>query len=527
MLVPVENVGAVGLVADWRDRDLPPNAWTDGRNIGFLDNKVCRGRGSAVIYDPPEVAPYWLHYTINDQRAPVLLYASTAAVWAVIAAAHFDITRISGPYTGGVSDRWQGGNFAGIVILNNGIDVPQQWGPVEAATPLVDLQNWDTDWTTKCIRPFKNFLIAMDITDTGTRYPQRIVFSHPAAPGAVPSSWDLADPTKDARARDVVDDEGGAILDGRALGEVFVIYKENSTHGAQFIGGVQKWKTAPIFEQGGILALNCVTAFQNNSKHFVATGEDVIVHSGQQGSRESVIAKRQLRWLQANISSSHFDRSFCINNAKGDSCLFCFPLEGADWPNLALEYNWRDGQVTFRELPELASIVPALITASVDDPWGTDSASWDSDTTTWDTYVTKPFLRQLVGAVPAATQLRQLDTGNQHDGVNYSAYVERRGLDLFGLDRYGHLLRSQENRKLIRGIWPRASGAPFQVQIASQDSLDGTITWSAAQTFTPGTDEKVDFAIEAKVWGVRFSSSADAYWELDGYSVDVEPLGQF
>lgn len=527
MRVPISDVGDIGLIGDLRDRELPPNAWTDGLNVAFIDHKVVRALGSQRVFDPPTVAPYFLHYTIDSGRAPVIAYAGLMKVYAIIAGAHFDITRLAGDYTGGASDRWSGGNFAGISILNNGIDAPQQWGPVAAATPLADLSNWNANWRVKALRPFKNFLIAMDLTDTGTRYPQRIIFSHPATPGAVPASWDLTDPTKDVRSRDIADADGGAIIDGVPLGDTFIIYKERSTHGATFIGGVEKWKTAPIFESGGALALGCAVAFDDNSKHFVATGEDVIVHSGQRGSRESVVSKRQKRWLQANISSEHYDRSYCVNDAANNACLFCFPTGGAEWPNMALVYNWQDGQVSFKELPTLASIVSALITEVTIDPWDSDAASWDSDATTWETYTTKPFLRQLVGAVPALTQLRRLDSTNQHDGVNFSAYVERKGLDVMGLDKYGHLMRDQQQRKLIRGIWPRAVGDAFQVQVGSQDTIDGTITWSTAQTFTPGVDQKVDFAVEAKLWGVRFSSATDGYWELDGYDVDVEPLGQF
>lgn len=527
MMVPVDNVGDVGIVADWRDRELPPNAWTAGRNVGFLDHKVQRGRGSKRIYDPPSVAPYWLHYTIDSGRAPALVYAGLEAVYAVLGGAHYDITRSGGAYTGGESDRWNGGDFAGISILNNGVDVPQRWAPISAATLLEDLDNWPADWRAKVVRPFKNFLIAMDLTDTGTRYPQRIVFSHPADPGAVPSSWDLTDPTKDVRSRDLIDAKGGAIIDGVPLGDVFVVYKESSTHGATFIGGVQKWKTAPIFESGGALALKCAVAFDDNSKHFVATGEDVIVHAGQQGSRQSVISKKQKRWLQANISTSQYQRSFCIDDQKNNSCWFCFPLEGSDWPNLAMVFNWEDGQISFRDLPQVSSIVPALVTETTGPAWSGLMGTWADQTQLWDTFTTKPFLRQLVGAVPSLTQLRQLDSTNQDDGANFAAYVERSGLDVMGIDRYGHLMRSQQQRKLVKGVWPRASGAPFQVQIGSQDQLDGTITWSTAKTFTPGVDEKVDFAVEAKLWGIRFLSTGDGYWELDGYDVDVEPLGSY
>jgi len=528
MRVPVDNVGDFGLAKDYRDRELPPNAWTDARNVGFLDHKVRRGFGSVKLYDPPSVAPYGLHYTIDLINGPALVYLGLMKAFVVQGGVHSDITRMSGDYSGGASDRWNGDTFAGVSILNNGIDVPQQWAPVSSSTLLADLANWPSTKRAKVIRAFKNFLIAMDVTTSGTRAPHRVLISHPAAPGAVPSSWDVTDPAVDARQRDIVDKGGGALIDGVPLGDTFVLYKERSTHAMTFIGGVEKWKTAPIFEVGGILAQSCAVAFDEGSQHFVATGEDVIIHNGQPGSRQSVLSKKLKRWLQQNLSSTKYDRSFCMNFALDNSVWFCFPTEGSDWPNMAITFNWVDGQVTLKDLPQTSAMVEGLVDAASAGPtWDSSTDTWQSASGPWNSLATKPFLRQLIASVPDATQLRQMESTNQNDGVSFSAYVERTGLDLMGIDRYGHLVRDQQKRKLVRGIWPRMSGGPVSIQIGSQDRLDGAITWSATQTFTPGVDEKVDFAVEAKLYGIRFTWSGDVYGELDGFDVDVEALGDY
>lgn len=527
MRVSVDNVGDFGIAKDYRDRELPPNAWTDARNIGFLDHKVRRGFGSVRLYDPPNVAPYFLHYTIDPINGPALVYAGLQKVYAVFSGVHTDITRLAGPYTGGPSDRWNGDSFAGVSVLNNGIDVPQQWAPISAGQPLVDLANWPATHRARALRAFKNFLVAMDLTVSGTRSPHRVLISHPAGPGTVPPSWDVADPTKDARQRDIVDKGGGPLIDGVPLGDTFVLYKERSTHAMTFIGGVEKWKTAPIFESGGILAQGCAVAFDEGSKHFVATGEDIIIHSGQSGSRTSILSKKLKRWLQQNLSSAQYGRSFSVNYAQDNSCWFCFPTEGAEWPNMALTFNWEDGQVSLKDLPLTSSIVEALVTAGAGPTWDALTDTWQTLTGPWDTLSTKAFLRQLAASVPDSTQLRLMESTNQNDGVSFSAFVERTGLDLMGIDRYGHLMRDQQKRKLVRGIWPRAVGGPVSVQVGSQDKIDGPITWSLAQTFQPGVDEKVDFAMEAKLYGVRFTWSGDSYGELDGYDVDVEMLGDY
>ena len=44
-LVPINNLAAIGLVMDTPPHELPPNAWTGGKNIRFLDGSVQKSRG--------------------------------------------------------------------------------------------------------------------------------------------------------------------------------------------------------------------------------------------------------------------------------------------------------------------------------------------------------------------------------------------------------------------------------------------------------------------------------------------------
>ena len=53
------------------------------------------------------------------------------------------------------------------------------------------------------------------------------------------------------------------------------------------------------------------------------------------------------------------------------------------------------------------------------------------------------------------------------------------------------------------------------------------VTWASPQTFTPGTDIKVDFSVGGKLLAVRFESTADVDWELDGYDIDLAVTGRF
>jgi hypothetical protein len=526
MRVPVKNIAATGVVTDQRDYMLEPNAWTGARNVRFADGMLMRGLGSQYVLDPPSVAPYWLLHCFDSSRSPHWLYAGLGKVYTFTSGSHTDITKAATTYGATADGLWNGGVLGNIPVINNGVDKPQAWSPVSASQLLVDLPNWPATHTAKIIRAFKNFLFALDITEGSNRFPHRVRVSHPAAPGALPSSWDDTDATKDVFTLDLSDVGAGGLLDAVGLRDIMVLYKERSTFGMQFIGGRDKWRVFQIFEQSGLLGDHCAVAFNEGTKHFVATGEDVIVHNGQQ--RQSIVTKRLQRWLQANISSTNYHRSFCTVDVGNSECLFCFPLEGDAFPTLAMVWHWHDNTVTFRELTPTSFIAPGQIpSVAGSTSWDSDPASWDSDTETWDVLVNASFVNRLVSAIPGSTKLEHLDLLNQRIGSNYTAYVERTGLDLMGLDRYGNLIRDKGQHKLIRGIWLYASGAPFQVELATQQEIDGAVTWTAPQTFTPGVDEKVDFAEHCRLYGVRFSSTADAYWEISGYEIDVEPLGLF
>lgn len=523
MLVPVENLAEFGVIRDVPDYLLPPNAWTDARNVRFRDGHGLRMGGSRAVLDPPQVTPYWLLYATSAAKAAHWIYAGLNSVWTFTSGGHFDITRAAGAYTATQDGLWNGGMFQGLVVLNNGEDVPQLWGPIGSGTQLVNLTNWPGTDRCRVLRPFKNFLFALDMTVSGNRFPHRLKISHPASPGAVPSSWDETDPALDVTMRDIADDESDGLVDAVPLGGIMVVYKQRTTHYAQFRGGQDKWLTDRLFQDSGLLGDHCAVAFDEGRRHFAMTGEDIIVHDGR--TRNSVIDKRLRRWLLSNMDVSTYHRSFSVAYPSEGECWFCFPTAGSAWPNLALVWNSKDGSVTFRELDQAAFIASGQIPQETADSWDADLESWDTDVTTWDVLAHQPFVRRLLQAKPTTPKLLHLEAGATFDGVTYSGTLERTGLDLLGIDRQGKIVRNKERRRLLSGMWVYASGAPFDTQVAIQTDVDGVLTWQTAQTFVPGVDEKIDFSYETRLFGVRFIFSGAT--EIRRYAMDIEPLGAY
>jgi hypothetical protein len=105
-------------------------------------------------------------------------------------------------------------------------------------------------------------------------------------------------------------------------------------------------------------------------------------------------------------------------------------------------------------------------------------------------------------------------------------------LAIVGKDRQGEAKVDYESIKQVSRVWAKIRGAGaanVQVQVGSQEELDGTVTWSLPKTFDPAV-KYLDFDDEAGVSGrlnaIRFSSAVDAHWQLEGYTLEVNVISQ-
>ena len=69
------------------------------------------------------------------------------------------------------------------------------------------------------------------------------------------------------------------------------------------------------------------------------------------------------------------------------------------------------------------------------------------------------------------------------------------------------------------------SGDTIDIKIGTREAIDGTVTWSAAQTFTIGQDYKVEFRASGRLFDIRFEYSGSNPLRLFSYEVEFEPEG--
>lgn len=502
----ITSLHSLGVALDPAPFELAPTAFTGVSNVRFDDAEAAllKMKGYEAIYAGSPVAPYWIQ-AVPAISAYYWMIAGLNKVYVNDGSAYFNITRqtasVDVDYSATADTRWNGGILNSIPVLNNGVDDPQMWNPVLVGTKLAMLSNWPANTKCKVLRPFGYFLVALDITKAGTRYPTMVKWSHSADPGTVPNSWNEADPTKDT-GEVSLSQSGGFVIDCAVLRGVNVIYKEDSTYIMQYIGGSQIFSFQLFLKESGILGRDCMIEF--NGKHFVVTNNDIIVHDGS--NSQSVVNARVRRALFSTMDQTYaLTRSFCVRNYKYNEIWFCYPEAGQTVANRALVWNISTGAITFRELPQLTFAANGLANISSGAVWDSDTTSWDTDLIGWDERPYGASELRLLGC-SIVPQILLFESTEQQVGSNMTASVERIGLD-FG---------DNSKLKVVREVWPQMTGGPVQIYIGSQLERDDAVTWTGPFAFNPSTQRKVDCLVNGRYISYRILSNIDTSWKAQG-----------
>lgn len=519
--IEIDDVASVGVVRDSPPHEIPPEAWTIADNMRVLDTSLARMQGEAQIFGTPGVAPYFAQF-VSAPGQPWWLYAGLQKIYAFDGTTHTNITRqtaaVDVNYNAVGAANWNGTTLGGIPILNNGIDVPQFWSTYSSAQKMQNLSNWTANMTARVLRAFGPYLMALNITLSGTQKPNEVRWSHPADPGALPASWDITDPTKNAGNVTLPDVDSGIILDGLPLQGRFYVYKENSCWRFRNIGGRFIFDEDAFLETIGLLATRCVAVTGDGQKHIFMSNDNMFVHDGN--SAKPLLNGKFQRYVFDQMDVSNYVNSFMFVKAVRNEAWFCYPTSGVQFPNRALVYNYVTGAITESDVDFQAAATGTVQTSDTD-TWATATGTWDTDTVPWSVAIR----RQLVLSKPTATKFLQLDSGTQRDGNNFTGLLQRTSLGVIGRKRTGEWIEDFSVRKLVTRVWPKIKGGPVQIRLGGQDTVNGAVRWSAPQTFDPSTQDYCDIIAEGAAIAIEFSAAVD--WQLDGYKLEMQTLGRF
>jgi hypothetical protein len=262
---------------------------------------------------------------------------------------------IATPYSGATYPLWNGGVFGGIPVMNHHglVEPPQSWNSTNSS--FQDLPNWPTsspEWFAKVVRPFGSFLVALYMQEDGDTYPTRLRWSDAADPGTVPTEWE---PTATNLAGDrSFSDTTDSLVDCLPLGDVNVIYKEETTHLMQFVGGTYVFSFRRAFTEFGALTQRCVKPAKG--QHIVLTKGDVIAHNGSQWN--SVISQKYRKSLFSALSADNYENAFLREYPEKNEIWVCIPENGTGVTSCTVAFIWNYfyNSWTIRELPGAAAI---------------------------------------------------------------------------------------------------------------------------------------------------------------------------
>lgn len=531
-LVSLEGIARAGIIPDVPPSNLPPNsevgvfAWSGGINTCFRNNAIIRVEGWKAVFGTPPVVPYFLSHIRGPEASYRWVYAGLDKVYSTDGTTHSDLTRAAGDYTGQEDNKWGLTRFGDIPILNNGVDVPQFWSPINDAQKLQNLSNWDSTHRCDTIQSFAGKLVAGNILKNTTRYTNLIKWSHTANVGTLPSSWDHTATNLDAGEWPLMGD-GDAIVELAPLGRRMLIYRENSVDymfptGDGFIFGFDNYHT-----DYGVPSRNCVVAIPKG-RHAVFTGADIVLHNGQ--SSDEILHGKWSDYLEKHINPVTYRRSFLLPSYLKKELHLCFPEGSSTFPNRAITWNWQYNTLHLREIPLSAhGAQGAVAIFTADDSWEGDGATWESDSTTWDAGGFDPVVRRLLFA-GVDSKFYFDESAAAQAGLAFNSSIERLA---FGVPFNKEHPADITSIKNWLGVYLRVSGPADQVlkvYFGGRETAGGIDTWLDPVDFIIGQDVRVsppDGVLSARFLSLRIANTSDLPYTIEGIDLEVEYGGDF
>lgn len=508
--IPIADLGQ-GLNLDGAPEELTLGISTGGSNMRYRAGFAERFRGMSAVYTTPTVAPYGMcHYTVGTTR--FVVYPGLVKTFADDGTTQTEITGTSN--TGDADNKWCSFVFNGVYIQNNGKDVPQYWGGA-TASDLANLTAWPAGHTCGFLRPFKNYLVAGDVTRGGVRERGTVLWSHLADPGTIPTSWAIADATKDAGDQSL-SETNGTLIDSLPLGDMNVIYKDDALHFQQSIQSSQIFRFGRLPGDTGLLARNCVAAFPGG--HVLLTpGFDVVTHSGQ--GLQSILDGKMRTWLKNNVNATYASRSFLASNPQTNEILICFPSDAFTVCTKALVWNWKDNTFAIRDLSNVTAGSTGQVTLAETNTWAASTETWATASTTWGASDYAPNSPRLILA-RSTPGLAMFDSTGQDYGADFTATLERIGMHF----------DAPETVKLCRAVRPKIdapAGTVVYIQIGAAMLPDSAPAWQSATTFTVGTDIEAHAFASGMFLALRMYTTANQPWRVRSCQLDVIEQGGY
>jgi len=505
-----------GVVTDLPAEEVTPKQWTSVVNMQFQDGATRRVGGyadyGAIAASVGAEVPIFAYNGLFDPVS-YWLYCTATRVFVTDGTASFDITPVGGLISTPVG-KWTGCTLNGIVCLSNGRNAPMYWAG-STGVRCQSLPGWPVGATCKAIRAFKYHLLALGVFNGTADFPNSVWWSAAADPGAVPAAW-TPSASNDAGDMDL-GDTPGVVVDGLALRDLFIVYKEYATYAISYVAGPLVFTSRKLFLTSGVQALNCIA--EVNGVHFVFTGLDVIRTDGQ--NTQSLCVNKVRNSLVKSIDPAQEDMTCVVSRQANNQVWVCIPEQGGSGLTRAYVINTLTEDIGVRELPGVSFVARGVVEFGGGSPsWASDTDAWNTDTTFWAQQTFDPTEDSLLMVDPSPKALYAVDVDDTAAGAPVAASCERQSLPIG--DKVG--------RVLITRVIPRIEGEPgdvIRIQTGGQAFFGEAVMWSEPQDFVIGSSVGVSVQTEGRLVSVRFAASTLRQWKIHSYRLGYVERGLY
>jgi hypothetical protein len=548
-LVPIRDLGALGVNTDVDPFDLPPTAFTMALNVNFIDKRVVRGpvfRTTGALTNT--VPRYVMNYVLPNGDPRFLIANRDGTV-------HSFVTPAIGspPTITDVSESsWVASNYDSpytqaslndVVYLNRPDRVP--WYRLKGGSTFTKLptnsgNGWDSTWRAAAFRSIAGVCVALNITKGVTAYPTMVKTSDFMTFGNPASTWVAA--TNNSATENVIADLQEPLVDGLPLRERLIIYTLNETWAMEPRQDSLMFTYRNLFHSAGLINQNCVAEY--NNRHYVFGNDDIWTHDGY--NRKSIAAGRVRSFIYDNMVRSSSSLFFAVHKANVNEIQFyyvsadsfcAFPVGGTiGFPgcNRVAVYNYRSDCWYFYDAPYVTAT--GLGTPSVGAAFDSVSAqSYNSVGGAYSTYssdgqlsllAVSPTVGDVAAGVRSFEPVNSTSANGPIDSVaTQPAFIEKRYIDL---DDLGEPLRGY---KVVKAIYPEgrfdpASG-PITFQFAATDSaITAFPDYGPGMTYDGNTLYKMDFVTAGRFLCLKATYSDYRNFTLSGFDFDYDVTGR-
>lgn len=211
-----------------------------------------------------------------------------------------------------------------LIIFTNGVDTIKKWNGTDVTFEEL---GGATNYLTSNVIPFEEHLFLLNTTESGTEVPQRVRWSD----AGDPETWDSGD----AGSNDLVDTPG-EIVTGKLLGNILVIYKDDSIVLCDWVGGNNLFRFLTAVPNIGLLAQDAIVNL--GTSHIFLGKDNIYEYAG--GNMCTPIGNAIKDELFNVMNDVYISTAFTMHFRERNEVWFFIPINDSTYPNSAWVYNY-------------------------------------------------------------------------------------------------------------------------------------------------------------------------------------------